>query len=148
MNQTLLNALRAFTNNRGSDWDLRLPTCELAYNSSIHSATGVTPFMLDIGVEARLPFALTRHEREEVPPNAAEFIDDLHGREVDAFRSMLAAQQRDKHGADGSRRLERYELNEYAWLDTRDLQHTRAVGSKKLRSRWIGPYRVIGVKGT
>ena len=36
-------------------WDLRLPTILLAYRTSIHETTGVTPFELMFGREPRIP---------------------------------------------------------------------------------------------
>ena len=43
-NQMLETYLRIFVNDTQDNWAGLLPLAEFAYNNSIHSATGVTPF--------------------------------------------------------------------------------------------------------
>ena len=146
-NGVMIAALRAFVNDRGSDWDLRLPACELAYNSSVHSSTKFTPFMLDIGIEPRLPIDLTRPEPSSTTLEAAEFLDRVSQAEVMAFRNLLQAQQRQKEAADRSRRDVQYNVGDFAWLATADLAISRRPGSKKLLLPWTGPFKVLAVHG-
>lgn len=42
--KTLEQYLWAFINYNQTNWDLLLPLAEFAYNSSVHSSTGLTPF--------------------------------------------------------------------------------------------------------
>lgn len=144
---TLLGALRSYTNARGTDWDLFLPSIELAYNSATHASTGLSPIELDIGVTARLPLDLTRHENEESITNSISLLDRINMNEINAFRSLLASQDRDKQMVDRSRRDEQYSVGEYAWLDTTELKSMALPGGKKLRSRWAGPFKITNVEG-
>ena len=57
-NRTMQEMLRSFVNESMKDWDVKLPALEVAFNSSIHAATGFAPFELDIGVNAKLPLDL------------------------------------------------------------------------------------------
>lgn len=145
---TLLSALRCYCNTRGTDWDLYLPSIELAYNSSKHASTGMSPIELDIGVTARLPINLSRPEHiTGENDSAAAVLDRIHVNEIEAFKAMLAAQERDKLTVDASRKDERYDVGDFAWLDTQDLQSMKLPGGKKLRSRWTGPFEISQVDG-
>jgi RNase H-like domain found in reverse transcriptase/Integrase zinc binding domain len=143
---TLTNALRIYSNEKGSDWDRHLITCEIAYNTAKHSATGMSPIELDIGIEARLPISMTRPENESFQATR-DILDTMRNNEIEAFRSIVASQERGMREANKSRREERYHVGDQAWLDTSDLTEMTAPGAKKLRARWTGPFDVIEVHG-
>ena len=54
-NRTLQNVLKIFVNGAQNNWDEQLPTTMLAYNTSVHSATGFTPCYLMFSREAHMP---------------------------------------------------------------------------------------------
>ena len=51
VNQSILAAIRAYMKTDHRDWDLYLPEIESALRTSVHSATGVTPFCALFGYE-------------------------------------------------------------------------------------------------
>ena len=51
VNQVLKDMLRAYVTKKQSNWEEYLPHLEFAYNSSKHSATGFSPFMLMYGFQ-------------------------------------------------------------------------------------------------
>ena len=53
--RTHLNMLSMAVVDNEHCWDLHLPTILLAYRTSVHETTGVTPFELMFGREARIP---------------------------------------------------------------------------------------------
>jgi hypothetical protein len=55
INHVVMTYLRAFARKSPDSWHKLLPTAEFAYNSSVHSATGKTPFELDLGYTPRTP---------------------------------------------------------------------------------------------
>ena len=55
MNRTMEEMLRSYVNERGDDWDIHLPSCEFAYNTSVQASTGFSPFRLSYGIDARSP---------------------------------------------------------------------------------------------
>ncbi|KAL0154090.1 hypothetical protein M9458_050549 [Cirrhinus mrigala] len=55
LNRTLKDQLAKYICESGGEWDRYLPQVELAYNSSVHSSTGFSPFFLAHGREPRLP---------------------------------------------------------------------------------------------
>ena len=58
INRTLLDMFATTAHNHPSDWDLYIRKVCLAYNSSIHSSTGFSPFFLMFGREVKLPIDL------------------------------------------------------------------------------------------
>ena len=47
--RTIKSMLSKRVDKNGLDWDDHLPQIEMAFNSSVHSSTGYTPFLLDRG---------------------------------------------------------------------------------------------------
>ncbi|KAL5005383.1 hypothetical protein ScPMuIL_018839, partial [Solemya velum] len=54
-NRTMKNILSKYVQADQSDWDLHLPTVTMAYRSSIHETTGVTPNFMMLGREINTP---------------------------------------------------------------------------------------------
>ena len=48
-NRSIEEMLRAYVGKRQNDWDERLGMVEFAYNNSVHSSFGYTPFYLCYG---------------------------------------------------------------------------------------------------
>ena len=55
MNKTLMNTLKYHTTRRHQDWEKMLPLALAAYNSSVHSSTGHSPYYLNHARDLRLP---------------------------------------------------------------------------------------------
>ncbi|KAJ9527530.1 hypothetical protein QJQ45_025738, partial [Haematococcus lacustris] len=58
-NRTLEDMLRNFVSPHHDDWDTHLTAAEFAYNSSVHAATGFTPFHLNSGQQPHTPLSLS-----------------------------------------------------------------------------------------
>jgi len=59
--------MRAFVDNKQSNWDRLLPSLELAYNNAVNASTGYSPFFLNTAQHPRLPTALLGVPSSSVP---------------------------------------------------------------------------------
>ena len=55
------------------DWSTLLPALELAYNTSVHSSTGKTPFEIERGWNVRFPRDIIRKNTINMHPTATSF---------------------------------------------------------------------------
>ncbi len=68
--RTLQDHYRMWTATKEMDWVRQLPCLELAYNSKVNESTGLTPFLVFLGREAKLP-------ADMVLPNQNEIFEHL-----------------------------------------------------------------------
>ena len=101
-NGILKSLLRMTVNNVKDDWDEQLPSALLAYRVSKQSSTGVTPFEMLYGRDARLPLGVEQEEVEHKPTHGSiKYLEDLKKRQ-DTLRKIVTekmkqSQQRQKH---------------------------------------------------
>ena len=71
-NRTLVNMLRVYCSRYMTDWDKYLPQVVGAYNSTQHSTTGISPFMMLTGKERAMPltFFYPEYEGKRTSPQA------------------------------------------------------------------------------
>ena len=67
-NRTLLAMLAMFVSQEHDNWDDLLPFMMLAYNTTVHTTTGFTPYRLVFGDECNLPGNLVHRELRPDPP--------------------------------------------------------------------------------
>ena len=145
-NRTLLDMLSTglADDSNHSDWESHLPKVCLAYNTSVQSTTGYTPFYLMFGRQARLPvdimYGLPKQEETNCSSYAARVRDALY-KAYDRVRSRMSGQlQRQKELYDKKIHGEPFEPNSLVWL------HSTAVKRgtpRKLHLPWKGPFRVV-----
>ncbi|MGH0129906.1 UNVERIFIED_CONTAM: hypothetical protein FKN15_018760 [Acipenser sinensis] len=144
-NRTLKDQLAKILYQKGTEWDEHLGQVQLAYNTSVHSSTGYTPFFLVHGREAKLPvnFFLAAPKLPSVatPGTPAAYITSLQRKLSEAFRSTQQEAEyqkaRQKQYYDQKVRHVPYQPNDLVWMN--DPVHQR----HKLAARWKGPFRVV-----
>eukprot|EP00731_Ephydatia_muelleri_P037157 Em0403g6a len=72
-NRTLLDMLSTAVDNHQADWQQHIRKLCLAYNSSVHSSTGFTPFFLMFGRQAKLPIDLMYGTNQMEPNTTSEY---------------------------------------------------------------------------
>ena len=142
-NRTLLAMLAMFVSREHDNWDDLLPFMMLAYNTTVHTTTGFTPYRLVFGEECNLPGNLVHRElRPDPPPGdpgtyASWVRQALH----EAYDEVRAQQQRATH-----RQKRNYDSKAVARafpIGTWALRYYPPARKNKLCSPWIGPYKIV-----
>jgi transposase InsO family protein len=150
MNRVVGAMLRQYVDHMQSDWDLYLPLCAMAYNSTIHSSTGFTPNKLMFGRELYLPLELVLPDPDFPDLMKAESFDSVSF--VDKLDDTLTlvyscarenlnnAMLSQKHYYDDKAKNRSFKVGDSVWL----YNPRRAKGrSPKLDKCWEGPYGVV-----
>ena len=143
-NRTLLNMLATTTRQYPFNWEDQIRKVCMAYNTSVHSSTGYTPFYLMFGREARLPIDLMYGTGNNKDMPITEYANQLKKGLEDAYSCA-----REKLGASHERQKEHYDKRihgqpftdgDLVWLHSTVIPPGQ---SKKLHHPWTGPYKII-----
>jgi hypothetical protein len=145
-NRTLLQMIKAYLTNEQENWDEHLGCLAGAYRATPHEATRLSPNLMTIGREIRLPADLVYHSpgtSEDEPLSSADHVLTLKNRMLHAHtlaRKYLGeSAQRSKARYDVKSTLNSYAPGDLVWM----LHETRKIGvTPKLEKRFVGPYMV------
>ena len=143
-NRTLLNMLAIAAKSNHLHWESYIRPLCMAYNTSVHSSTGFTPFYLMFGREARLPidlrFGLGDHDTvstNEYVRRVQKLLDYAY----DVVRTTLGtAQRRQKTMYDKRLHGDPFNVGDKVWLYSTVVPKD---SHKKLHHPWTGPYTVV-----
>lgn len=137
--RTLEQLLRTSSYRDNTDWDERIAQALLAYRTSVHSATGTTPFMAMYGREAILPIDLVF----ELPDSFRQNRDELNQYEQKKFQDMYK-KMRINQKTQVQRISQRYkglateyEIGDRVWYHT---SAARKGERRKTATSWTGPW--------
>lgn len=128
------------------DWDMFLSVVMMAYRSSVHEATKVSPSYMLLGREITLPidliFSEVQHEKQtqfksDYAFQLAEQIRSVHEY---ARENLKITAETMKRRYDKNINFHEYHMGDAVWLhDT-----TKKKGlSRKLRNHWIGQFLIV-----
>jgi hypothetical protein len=146
MNRTVLEMLRSIVlhSKNPEQWHAILAMLEFAYNSSINSATGYSPFYADLGWNPKdlhcvVNQAASMSHVQEVE-NWKEQVDTV----LTSVQDALAVAQQKQIYDQGHTTTVQWNIGDYAWIETKDLNIPifKEV-YKKLRPKFIGPFKVL-----
>lgn len=141
MVRTLKEMLRHYLSHTQEDWTQLLSALEFAYNNSINASTGLTPFELDLGYHPVTPHTVDA----DLEVAAAEsFIERQQALMNSAYERLQKAQASQSEQYNKGQNAKVFDENDLVLLSTK---HTnppflQAKGSNKLRSKYIGPFRI------
>jgi deoxyuridine 5'-triphosphate nucleotidohydrolase len=143
--RTMKEALRAITHQDGQCWINYLPGLILAYNTRVHSSTGVTPFLAFMGREATIPADLVLRL-----PDAGQVqnVSDATRTILDRYTKMYEEVARNEETV--IKRNSRQYANKREFV-VGDLVYYLAGHKKNLKEgetqalvkQWKGPYMII-----
>jgi len=145
-NRTLLSMLAVSTDKHPFDWEQQLRKVCMAYNTSIQSSTGFTPFYLMFGRQARLPVDIIygTSTPENEGQGVGQYAMSLKKKMAEAFE--LVRESTSKHHMhqkmlyDEKIHGKPYKAGDWVWL------HSPVVpsgSSRKLHCPWKGPYSIV-----
>lgn len=146
-NRTLLNMLSTCSMEHPSDWDLYLSKLCLAYNSSVQSTTGYSPFFLMFGREARLPidliYNLDGKQEDDKDKSYPTYVNKQREQFVEAYEKVRQnisqkqcyQSQQYNHKIHGKP----FDKGDLVWLFNPAIKRGQ---SRKFHRPWGGPYRI------
>jgi hypothetical protein len=139
--------IKAYLRGEQEDWDLNLGCLAAAYRATPHETTGMTPNLLMLGREVRLPaevvFGSSTSEATEIS-SYGDYVDLLREKMQHAHyiarKHIGKAAEKQESLYDAKKHLNSYDLGDAVWY----LNEARYVDkSPKLQSAYLGPYVVI-----
>ena len=126
------------------NWDEWIPYAVYVYNTSIHTATGYTPFELVYGFRSNMPSAL--QENPDMQYNYDDFLAELKSRLQSAHHvareRLINRKEKSKEYYDRDARETTLKVGDKVLLYDETVRRGR---SKKLSSQWLGPYDIISI---
>lgn len=142
-NRTLLDMLATTVKENPTNWESHLRQVCLAYNTTVHSTTGFTPFYLMFGRQARLPIDLMYGSPEKELP-VHEYAATLRTQLQRAYQLVRdithQRHQYQKPFYDSKVHGSPYSPGDFVWVFSNVVQRGQ---NRKLHHPWIGPFKVL-----
>ncbi|MBW0531492.1 hypothetical protein O181_071207 [Austropuccinia psidii MF-1] len=127
------------------DWCTLIPALELAYKTSVHSATRQTPAMLEKGWYPRLPTDTLRKDLIDTHLTASNFNTMLYKVKHHSKQSMDEAFDFSKQKWDKSHKVPDFKVGDLVLVST--LKFNNIKGPKKLKDSYLGPFIIVSLHG-
>jgi len=141
--RTIVSILRTMGREMQNEWDLGVKAACLAYNTTVHSSTGQTPFFATFGREATVPvhwiYPTPKPDREM---ELSDWTETMQERFQQAYSGMREQQQKmiRRNAQYYKPIMSNFEVGNWVWIfDPRVIPGS----CNKLRSYWAGPYKII-----
>ena len=141
LNRTIGTMIAAFVNENQRTWDKDLQVLMMAYRSTPHESTKLTPNEMMLGREVSLPLDVQIGLAPEMEiKEEHEYVDDLRLRLENAYstarENLGESAKRQKHYYDLKTIDEKYKAGDLVWLVNKSRRKGRCP---KLQKKWLGP---------
>ena len=147
--RTLGRWLKAACRETKQEWDELVPLILMSYRATPQASPGVTPNMMMLGWQTRLPVQAMYGAPlgpEEEESTVSEYVTALQGGLRAAYRHARAGLQRaalhQNHDYAGKVQRREYQAGELVWIHDITLERTRGT---KLQFPWYGPVLITKV---
>jgi hypothetical protein len=146
-NQSIIALLRAFAEQFLHNWDKFLPILEFAFNNTLNSSTGYSPFQVNYGLSPLIPTdmisgTLISIDHEDINL-ILEKIETIH---KIVKENLLVAKDKQAASSNKGRKEELFKKGDLVWLSSEHiLPSTVVVTNSKLKPKFTGPYKVLKV---
>lgn len=146
-NRSIQNMIASYISDKQDDWDEHIPLLMMAYRSSIHETTGVSPALMMLGRELTLPIDLTlgrpiREDRLCSTEHAYQLEQKLLDVHDFARKQLNISSESMKRRYDVKVHKNPYKLGDAVWY----FSPKRKVGfNPKLQRPWKGPMVVVEI---
>jgi len=144
-NQSLEHYFRCYCNYLQDDWVQKTPLAEFAYNNSVHSTTGTSPFFAMYGYHPNVPSTVRDDRPEGEVPVARETAEKIESEGKELAERWQRAIDFQKKWYDKKHTPMQFSMGDWVMLASTNLRQQRP--NKKLSDRYLGPFKVIGVVG-
>ncbi|GBG74890.1 hypothetical protein CBR_g19403 [Chara braunii] len=127
------------------DWVERLPDVELAYNSSINPAIGMSPFEFEHGSSVTSPLDTTTPRTAESDDHLL-FLRQMQELLVKARDQMAKTQQRMSQQANRQRLPRPFRAGNLMSVSAAEFSLEQDI-SRKLLPKWMGPWPIVAPAG-
>ena len=144
-NRNIQEILSSFVNDHSNNWDDVLDQAVFAYNTSIHESTGLSPYEMVFGREARMPIEVevgvplhnpsSQSEYSQLIRKASQKANDIARNKLGIVRDKQAK----RYDSKNTRMWKPFEVGQTVWL--------WRPKHWKFGSRWVGPYKIAGRQG-
>lgn len=142
IHRTIISVLTKMTIEEPTHWYKHTSKLQRALNSTFQRSIGTTPFELLTGVKMRQKEDLQLIQMVE-NEYVSTFMAEREEARNRAKEQILKVQEENKRGYNNKRKSG----TEYKIGDLVAIKRTQFGTSMKLKSKFLGPYKVIGVKG-
>ena len=140
--QTLEDMLRSCVMDNQGSWDRYLPLVEFVYNNSYQQSIGMAPYEALYGSRCQTP--LCWNDDGEVSVLGPDLVQETTEKIKGIRQKIQTAQSRQKSYADNRRRPLEFSEGDHVFLKvTPTTGIGRALKTKKLNPRYIGPFQIL-----
>ena len=148
LNGTIINMLSSYTQKAQQSWADYLPFIVFAYNTSVHSATGFTPYRLLYGREAVIG---SEHAlRAKTPNEMVDYPEYIRRMQLNIALSNRLIGQRVRQAADereaindAYKNIVSYDVGDQVYVYWPPKSSSKNQLSRKLMSAYRGPFTVV-----
>ena len=95
VNRTLIQMIRKYASTQQTKWAQFLPYFEFAYNSAVHSTTGIAPFVAELGRMPNIPIAMLMPiDRPDAPTDIRTKIYEIATQMQSIRNNILVADEK------------------------------------------------------